>query len=158
MKRKIFAVLLALVMLLTGCGAPGPAANTSEPVDGGIQDVIPDTDAHTEETLYCESAIIDLTVHDDGYYCLMSDISVTMYDGQPIAVVIDDPALLAFQVSTFMDGGVYVFKLNEGDAVIESLTAVMEELTAKGETDLAAEIQEALDVFSVSGPFIQAST
>lgn len=150
--RKIFALLLALVMLLTGCGAPAPATSdtvVSEPAS---------TEGHTEETVYSEYAVIDIAVNDDGYYCLMGQISVDLFDGEPIAVVIDDPALLAFQVSSQMDGGVYVFKLNEGDAVIECLTAVMEELTATGKTELAAEIQEVLDIFSCSGPFIQAST
>lgn len=150
--RKIFALLLALVMLLTGCSAPGPAVNnteTSAPVS---------SEEHSEETIYSECAVIDIAVDEDGYYCLMGQISVDLFDGEPIAVVIDDPALLAFRVSSTMDGGVYVFKLNEGDAVIECLTAVMEELTATGQTELAAEIQEVLDVFSCSGPYIQAST
>lgn len=152
MKRKIFALLLILVMLLTGCSAPGPVVsdtNETDPISA---------EEHTEETVYSEYAVIDIAVDEDGYYCLMGQISVDLYDGEPVAVVIDDPALLAFKVSSQMDGGVYVFKLNEGDAVIESLTAVMEELTATGQTELAAEIQEILDVFSCSGPFIQAST
>lgn len=149
MKFKIFALLLAMLLFLEGCSAPAPTNSTDMP-EGTAEAV--------QETVYGECAVIDIVANSDGYYCLMSDVSVNLYDGEPIGIVIENPTLLSFQVSSAFDKGVYLFKLNEADAAIESLTSVMEELKAKGETALADEIQEVLDLFNCSGPIIQAET
>lgn len=149
MKFKIFALLLAMLLFLEGCSTPAPANSTDMP-EGTAETV--------QETVYGECAVIDIVANSDGYYCLMSDVSVNLYDGEPIGIVIENPTLLSFQVSSAFDKGVYLFKLNEADAAIESLTSVMEELKAKGETELSDEIQEVLDLFNCSGPIIQAET
>lgn len=149
MKLRILALILTLALVMTGCSSPKPVqkSDSSDTVETSF-----------EQTIYGEAAIINIAANGDGYYCLMSDISVNLYDGEPIGVVIDEPSLLSFQVSTAFDGGVYLFKLNEGDAAIECLTSVMEELEVKGETELADEIKEVLELFNCSGPIIGAST
>ena len=157
--KKLLAFILALVlMLLTACGTT-PAADNTEAYDNN--ETVPSDNASApddNENSVAENIVVGISVGENGYYCLMADVTLGYYEGEVVEIGITDPALLSFQVSENFDYGVYIFSLTEGDAMLESLATVTQELKSSGQNELAARIQLILDEFANAGPIISAST
>ena len=152
MKRLLSLLLIiALLLTLAGCGAGETTeADTSPPTQ--------EITEPTEERVAYDNLYIDIGVNEDGYYGLMGPAELTYYDGELMSVYVDDPALLYFTVSSFWGGGVYLVDMPDGDAIIDELSAVAEELKATGQTELAAKIDAIIEIFVQSGPITGAST
>ena len=153
----ILLLLPFLIMIFSGC-----SANEQPVADTVPQEIIPvETTAgetYDIETVYSECAIVNIAVGEDGAYCLMAEISVDMFDGEPIGVVICDPTLLAFQVSERFDNGIYVFSMNEGNEIVERIGKIRDKMADAGNAELAGELQEILDSFGLAGPYCGEST
>lgn len=157
--KKLLAFLLTLVlMLLTACGTTPTVDNTKELVNN---EAIASDNTHAtddNENDVSDNIVVSISVGEKGYYCLMADVTLGYYEGEVVEIGITDPALLSFQVSENFDYGVYIFSLTEGDAMLESLAEIMQELKSSGQNELAARIQLILDEFSNAGPIVSAST
>lgn len=157
MKRILpLMVIFALLLAFSACSAPTEGVYTSDTespptATQNAQEAI-------EEIVAVEHAYIDIGVNEDGYYGLMGPLEITYYDGEVYSVYIDDPTLLYFNVSSEWGDGVYIFRMPEGDAIIDDLTAVAEELKAAGHSDLGAKVDAIIDSFTNAGPIEGAST
>ena len=167
MNRKVIAWIVVILLLLpflififSGCSAQEPRIPKTTVQETAPQEITPTetTGGGEAETVYSEYAIVDIAVGEDGYYVLMAEISVDMYDGEPIGVVICDPTLLAFQVSSKHDNGVFLFDMNDGYAAIDELTDIRDALVDRGNVDLAEKVQNVIDRFDRAGPLCGAST
>lgn len=171
--RKIIAFIVALLMILplSACGTFAAfkvmdikAADmveadtktrvvetaTMETENTGISD-----DDHTETY---DSVCVDVSAHGDGFYSLMSNVEIHYYDGDIGYISINDPTLLAFQVSSMYKGGVWMLDLDEGQTIMNELTDVSETLREQGDSELAGKIENLIEIMSRSGPFTNAST
>ena len=157
--KKLLALLLALVLvLLTACGTAPTVDNTEPPVNNETVASDNTSSPDDNENGVYDNIVVGISVGENGYYCLMADVTLGYYEGEVVEIGITDPALLSFQVSENFDYGVYIFSLTEGDAMLESLATVMQELQSTGQNELAARIRLILDEFSNAGPIISAST
>ena len=98
MARKLIAGLITLAMAATlaGCG--------QQPEEGTVEAFVP-----TGE-ISAESVSLDMTLNEDGYYSMFADVTVDFGDDGLIqAVEVDNTALLAFKVSSYYPGGVYLY-------------------------------------------------
>ena len=169
MNRRALAWIIVILLLLpffflilSGCSArPKIGANTdqqaidpyeTEPLETAPGDTV------SVETIFGEYAVIDIYVGEDGVYCMMADVSVELFDGDPIGVVINDPTLLAFNVSSEHDNGVFLFDLNDGYDAIATLVEIQEALADEDNVDLAEKIQSVIDSFDRAGPLCRGST
>lgn len=136
--KKLLALLLSLSMVfaLSGCSDQKP----------------------DEETINYEVVYTDIQVNDDGYYGLMGPVELTYYKGDLTNIYIDNPALLYFAISSQFNGGVYILDLTEGEALINELTAISEEMTESGDMTLAEQINQIIDQIQNCGPITGAST
>ena len=143
--KRILSILLVLIMLsLTACDATPNKQTEADPPDG-------------ERTEEYESVCVDIGVHDDGYYGLMANISIHYNeDGTLGWITVLDPALLAFNVSSTLGGGVYVISLPDGNKAIDELSSILEALKAAGMTDYAERIDAVIAI--IGSPITQAST
>lgn len=73
-------------------------------------------------------------------------------------VYVEEPAILAFSVSSEYQGGVWILDLNEGNSVLASLEEVRTALSQNGNTDLAEKIDAVIQQFETAGPFTNVST
>lgn len=157
--KKLLSLLLALILvLLTACGTTPAVDNTEAPDNNEIVTSDNTSAPADNENDVVENIVVGISVGEEGYYCIMADVKPGYYEGELVEIAITDPALLSFQVSENFDYGVYIFSLTEGDAMLESLAAVMQELQSTGQNELAARIRLILDEFSNAGPIISAST
>lgn len=157
--KKLLALLLALVLVvLTACGTTPAVDNAEPPVNNETTASDNSSAAPDNENDVADNIVVGISVGEDGYYCLMADVELGYYEGDIVEIGITDPALLSFQVSENFDYGVYIFSLTEGDAILETLAEVMQELESTGQNELAARIRLILDDFSNAGPIISAST
>lgn len=157
--KKLLALLLTLaILLMTGCGST-PSGSDSEVTESNKTDVSDNGSASVDnDERSSKNIVISISEGENGYYVLMADAKLGYYEDELVEIDIADPALLSFQVSENFDYGVYLFKLTEGDAMIESLAEVIQELQSTGQYELAAKIQLILDEFSAAGPIVSAST
>lgn len=157
--KRLLSILLAFALLLafSACSAP-PDRNYTSYTESTLTDASA-TAEPTEEVVFAGQWVnVDIGVNEDGYYGLAGPVELTYYDGELMSVYVDDPALMYFAVSSAMDGGVYLFKQSEGNAIIDDLTAVSEELKAAGHSELGAKIDAIIDSFTNGGPIEGAST
>ena len=135
--KKLLAILLSLSMVLafTGCQTKEPEV-ASERV---------------AEDFVCVSS----RAHEDGYYSLMSSVELTYYEGELSEIYIDEPTLLAFAVSSFYNGGVYILDLAEGEELINELSAIAAEIE---DPELAERINAIIEYLQQIGPITGAST
>lgn len=147
MKKRILAILTALAMLtLTACGN-NPVQQTPTEAEQG------------ERTEEYENICVDIGVNEDGYYGLMSNVSIHYdEDGTLGWISVLDPVLLAFNVSSESGGGVYVINLPDGEKAIDELSSVAEALKAAGKTEYAERIDAVIAIITSGGPYTQAST
>lgn len=143
--KRILSILLVLIMLsLTASGETPNKQTEADPPDG----------KRTEEY---ESVCVDIGVHDDGYYGLMANVSIHYNeDGTLGWITVLDPALLAFNVSSTLGGGVYVINLPDGNKAIDELSSISVALKAAGMTDYAERIDAVIAI--IGSPITQAST
>lgn len=135
--KKLLAILLSLSMVLafTGCQAKEPEV-TSEQVT---------------EDFVC----IGIRTHEDGYYSLMSSVELSYYKGKLSEIYIDEPTLLAFAVSSFYNGGVYILDLTEGEELINELFAITAEID---NPELVDRLNAIIEKLQQIGPITGAST
>ncbi len=131
--KKLLAILLSLSMVLafTGCQSKEP-------------------EQVAEDFVY-----IGIRTHEDGYYSLMSSVELKYYEGELSEIYIDEPTLLAFAVSSFYNGGVYILDLTEGEELINELSVIAEELE---NPELAEKINAIIEYLQQIGPITGAST
>lgn len=129
MKRttRLLSMLLLLLFMLSGCTAKVTAPEVAE-TSTSMSD--------TPEVIQTDNnfqVIID--VYDDyyGQYCLMSNVKFEHYDddGLPDYIWVENPALLAFQVSREFEGGLGTI---EGTSV-EHMISHIEEYMENNELD-----------------------
>ena len=117
-----------------------------------------DEDTEASPASY-DTLCVDIGVKEDGYYAFMSKADVYYgQEGKISRIYLDNPTLLAFRVSSEMDGGVYLLKKTAGDSAIDTLTEVAEELRAGGDDNLANRIDAVIAIIGNAGPYTQAST
>lgn len=135
--KKLLAILLSLTMVLafTGC-------QTKEP-------------EITSEQITEDFVCIGIRTHEDGYYSLMSSVELNYYEGELSEIYIDEPTLLAFAVSSFYNGGVYILDLAEGEELINELSAIAEETE---NPELVSRINAIIEYLQQIGPITGAST
>lgn len=154
MKKLLVALLtIMLVLSFTSCGKAVEDTETTSP-----QTTAEET-AELAATIphdHYENMCIDVNIHEDGYYSFYGDVDLYYYNGELSDVFIQNPTLLAFDVSSFYDNGFYFMKLTEGDKVIDELTEVAAALEAAGRSDLAEKVNDAIE--SIGLPWEQAST
>lgn len=131
--KKLLAILLSISMVLafTGC-----QTKESEQIS---------------EDFVC----IGIRTHEDGYYSLMSSVELSYYEGELSEIYIDEPTLLAFAVSSRYNGGVYILDLTEGEAFIDELSAIAEEID---NPELVNRINALIEKLQQIGPITGAST
>lgn len=133
MKRLIFTA--ALIMLLAGCAAGSGEGDTAAFVPTG--------------EIAAENAIIDIRDNGNGMYEIMADVTATFdEDGRLLWIDAENTALLAFQVSDYYEGGIYVFSAVDMDAIIEALKELPE----------STELEEVIEQLENHGPITGAST
>ena len=135
--KKLLAILLSLSIVLAFAGCQTKESEvTSEQV---------------AEDFVC----IGIRTHEDGYYSLMSSVELSYYEGELSEIYIDEPTLLAFAVSSFYNGGVYILDLTEGEELINELSAIAEETE---NPELAERINAIIEHLRQIGPITGAST
>ena len=100
MKKYLF-VILACLLLLTGCG--------KREATGPMSDALP---------VHC---VVGIRVGEEGYYSMFADATLTYYNGELTEIELDNPVLLAFSASENWDGGYYVYSYEEISSIIETL-------------------------------------
>ncbi len=142
--KKLLAILLSLSMVLafTGC-------QSNEP------EIVSTVTENSTEQITQDYAIIGIRTHEDGYYSLMSSVELNYYDGKLTEIYIDEPTLLAFAVSSFYNGGVYILDLIEGEELINELSAIAGEIE---NPELAERIIAIIEYLQQIGPITGAST
>ena len=151
MKKRVLTIFVLSLMMLfcTSCGTQNktelPAAE-KESVSGD------------EKIATYDNVGVNVGVNEDGFYNLMSEMEIHYYDDHISYITVNDPKLLAFQVSSKYKGGVWVMNLEDGQKTINELTAASEALRRAGNDELATAIETAVQRIVDSGPFTQAST
>jgi len=102
----LFAVLL--VMALAGCST---SEDVPEAADG-------------DRTEQFSQVCVDVGTDDGGYYAMFSDGEIGYYQDEIAYIYLNDPTLIAFNVSDVYDGGVCTISGAEMAAIIEMLEAV----------------------------------
>lgn len=140
MKKLLSIILVMILLFLTSCGTAKPEA------------------ADKERTEHYEDICVDIGVNEDGYYGTYADVDINYYDGAVSWIYVKDPTLLAFNVSSEYENGVFIMSGTEGDSLVKVLKETVEAAEAAGNNELATEIYAALEILYRSGPFKQAST
>lgn len=105
-----------------------------------------------------ESVVVDILVNGDGCYNLMGDVQIRYGESGVESVFVEEPALLAFSVSSEHQGGVWLLDLEEGEALLSSLEEIQASLSQQGNTGLAGELGEVIRQLETAGPITGAST
>lgn len=144
MARKLIAGLITLAMAatLTGCG--------QQPEEGTVEAFVP-----TGE-ISAESVSLDMTLNEDGYYSMFADVTVDFGDDGLIqAVEVDNTALLAFKVSSYYPGGVYLYA---GEDMQELIARLKDAAGAAGDSEAKDLIESVIEELEMGGPIEGAST
>ena len=101
MKKFLFA-LLAVLLLLAGCGKKEPEVTPTYEYAPG-------------------RCTVGITVGETGYYGMFADVALDFKNDALVNVEITNPTLLAFRASERWEGGYYVYSREEINRIIESL-------------------------------------
>lgn len=103
---------------------------------------------------------VDITINTDGRYALAGgDTYICYSDEDTISnIVIENPFLVGYKVSSEWSGGVYILKQTYGNAALQTLTEVADELRTSGDDDHADRIYEVIHTIESAGPYTGAST
>ena len=171
--RKIIALIAAFFMILplSACGTSAASKamdiKVADTVGAEMETMAAETAAmetkntgayENDHTETYDSVCVDVSAHEDGFYSLISNVEIHYYDGGIGYISINDPTLLAFQVSSMYKGGVWMLDLDEGQTIMDELTNVSETLKEQGDSELAGKIENLIEIMSRSGPFTNAST
>ena len=144
MAKKLIAGLITLAMAATlaGCG--------QRPEEGTVEAFVP-----TGE-ISAESVCLDMTLNEDGYYSMFADVTVDFGDDGPIqAVEVDNTALLAFKVSSYYPGGIYLYA---GEDMQELIARLKDAADAAGDSEAKDLIESVIEELEMGGPIEGAST
>ena len=144
------AALLLLAMLLIALSACGRAATASVTETASAQ--------KGEKTDHFEKVCVDIAVNDDGYYATYTDMDIHYADGEISWVLIDQPTLLAYEVSSAWDGGICLLSGKESKEMSSALKKAKKLAKNNGDKELLKELEGALSVLEESGPYKQQST
>lgn len=145
--KKIIAILICLCLCVSFAGC----ANKSTPSEN--TDIV---DAHeTSESVtkkedeHYKQVCVDITTKGNGCYSTFSDVKIAYYKDKVSYILIENPTLLAFQVSDRYDGGVCLIDGVELEQMIQSLIDAKDTLN---ETDAAsAYIDIVLEILQSKG-------
>lgn len=159
MCSRILAAILAVCFLLSvsACAADDliSAAPAGEPAADQTslagQTALPQTQRY-------EDVFVDIRANGDGHYSLVGTAEVQLGERGVERLTLEEPALLAFSVSSAYAGGVWVMDLKQGETVLSSLREVQTSLSRSGNTALAQEIGSVIAQLETAGPYTQAST
>uniref|UniRef100_A0AAU8AXS5 Uncharacterized protein n=1 Tax=Dulem virus 37 TaxID=3145755 RepID=A0AAU8AXS5_9CAUD len=141
-KILAFIITMLLAILFSGCVSQSEA-------DGTAEAFVP-----TGE-LSAQNVIIDIANDNNGYYELMADVTVSFDDDGMITwVAAEDAVVLAFQVSDYYEGGVYVYSGTEMDELLSALKAIAE----NADSNDAEDLQDIIERLENGGPIEGAST
>lgn len=103
---------------------------------------------------------VDITVNTDGKYALAGGETYICYtDEDTISnIIVENPFLVGYKVSSEWDGGVYIMKQSTAGAALEVLTEVASELKEIGDEDRADRLYEVINTIESAGPYTGAST
>lgn len=155
-------LVISTILTISGCSTDAPEQSQSDEkldIELSAEDELHSSEfSISDEPQRFESVIVDIQTGGDGYYSLMSDVEIQAGERGIEGVFVEEPVLLAFSVSSEHQGGVWILDLNEGEAVIESLKEIQEQILEEGRSDLASELTSVIEKIEMSGPFTQAST
>ena len=144
MARKLIAGLITLAMAATLAGGG------QQPEEGTVEAFVP-----TGE-ISAESVSLDMTLNEDGYYSMFADVTVDFGDDGLIqAVEVDNTALLAFKVSSYYPGGVYLYA---GEDMQELIARLKDAAGAAGDSEAKDLIESVIEELEMGGPIEGAST
>lgn len=133
--KRITALLLVLILMfsLSAC-----ASNKNPDKTGSnttIETVEPTSADDTVKSY--EKVCVDIANNDGGYYCMWADVDIS-YDtnGDIYGIFLDDPALLAFQVSNTFEGGVGVMNGVDVEKVIAILENYIDDSNMTGDAQI----------------------
>ncbi len=146
MKRFIGILLaLLLVMTLIGCQkAAAPTIDTTEPpateTSSSLSTTLPD-----ERTEEYEDVCVDIA-NNGGYYALMSKVVIDYYQGEVVAIYVEEPITLAFEVPDKYTNGVGVVDGNDVLDITSKIHTYLADNNADEETKgLLYDIEQWLD-------------
>ena len=95
-------------------------------------------------------------MNEDGYYSMFADVTVDFGDDGLIqAVEVDNTALLAFKVSSYYPGGVYLYA---GEDMQELIARLKDAAGAAGDSEAKDLIESVIEELEMGGPIEGAST
>lgn len=161
--KLLFIVLLSSISL-TASGCSPDASEQPQAYDrSDIKLSAEDELLNSEPTSWdgpqrYESVIVDIQTGAGGYCCLMSDMEIMFGEQGAERILMEQPVLLSFAVSSEHQGGLWVMDLDQGEEALENLYDVKTALRDTGNHDLADKIVFVIEQIEASGPFTQAST
>lgn len=130
--KKLFGIVLALIMLITMVGCQNDMTTKAEYTVG----------VDSEEYDY---VCVDIA-KDSGYYSLMSKVKVDYYQGEIAGVHVEEPTLLAFKVPDKYTNGIGTIDGNEVIEMTNRINSYLDENETNEETQrLLSYILEQLD-------------
>lgn len=142
--KRITALILVLILIfsLSACASNKNQDRTES--ESTIETVEP-TQADDTVKSY-EKVCVDIANDDGGYYCMWADADIS-YDinGNINGIFLNDPALLAFQVSNIFEGGVGVM-----DGVdVEKVITILEKYIENSNVTDDAQIEDLYEVLEI---------
>lgn len=117
-----------------------------------------DQDLEIEKNNNYQNMCVDIQVNEDGYYSLMSDVEVH-YDNDKISYIsLKEPTLLSFAISSKHENAVWLLDQSKGEAFINELMVINEELKNQGNHELSKKVEAIISQFASIGPITGAST
>lgn len=158
-KAGMKLLLLAIGFLLTASACSSNTLSTVSSVEPSQpEENLLEEQADQAEMQEYEHVLVGIHVNEDGYYSLMSDIEVGFGENGVEDILIEDPVLLGFSVSSAYQGGVWVLNMEQGEEIISNLEEIQATLSQNGNTELAEKIRAVMEQFEKAGPITGAST
>lgn len=152
--RRWFALAAIFILALPVIAAP---CNTSRPVPVSAERSST-VDSVGERVETHENLCVDVGVNGDGYYALVSDAEIRYGEDGIESLYLDEPTLLAFQVSSEYSGGIWRLDWDRGEQLLSELTEIKQALHASGDGKLLERIETVIGILESSGPMSRAST
>lgn len=145
--KKVIAILICICLCISFAGCAN-RSTLSESVE--IADVPETSEQVTEkEDEYYEQVCVDIATEGNGCYSTFSDVTIAYYEDKVSYILIENPTLLAFQVSDRYEGSVCLIDGVELEQMIQSL---IDAKNALSETDVAsAYIDIVLEILQSKG-------
>jgi len=129
--KRVIALFMAVVLtvLLAACGGESPKPNED----------------YTEEV---KSVVVDISDADNGYFDTVADVELHYHNGELSYILVNEPTMLAFEVSDEWVGGMCVYSgeqisevlqmlveiearhMEDGDTMLDTLEQIIEKLEA----------------------------